>query len=254
MNLSDLKVPPENTKQITKLKVPPENTKQITKSKIDRGPLGKVAPILSLFSTVAPPSDYSPSRSGNSCYMVTVGISHYCEKARWCMDLMRADKENDFDYYESAHVPGLAALYTTALDGGVSATPIVKFADGEVVWDSTQVMDKVVPKAFEEEGGREIEEWMDEKLGSGTRCYAYYHLLGGDPELLTELATDQTSWVESKIFGLMARKGMIQPGMKKFMGIDKEAMEDSEATIRRVFDEIGEKIEEGDGDFIIGDR
>ena len=49
--------------------------------------------------------------------LITIAISHYCEKARWALD--RAG----ITYVESAHVP-LAHLVFTKAAGG-SSTPIL---------------------------------------------------------------------------------------------------------------------------------
>jgi len=192
--------------------------------------------------------------------MVTVGISHYCEKVRWTLDSLRTTESGKYqlDYYESAHVPGLAACYTTLLDEGTSATPIVRIeeeGEGRVLKDSTVIMDELSPPGFwgeRQEEGREYEEMLDSQLGSGVRCFAYYHLLGrGNDGVLAGLGGDQTSLIEQKVFGVMAERGMIQPGMKKFMGITEGGMEESRRVVRGVFEDVGERVK--GGGYIMGD-
>lgn len=134
-----------------------ENTRQVTLDKINRGPLGKIAPLIETFSTCYTPDTH--------LRMVTVGISHYCEKTRWALDL------SGLPYYEDAHPPGLSALQTTTLDPNVSATPIVRMTNGTVVKDSTTINKIVCPQLYPDDKDKAQGEYI------GLVMYILYTIL-----------------------------------------------------------------------------
>jgi hypothetical protein len=107
---------------------------------------------------------------------VTVGISHYAEKVRWGLDIKRSDPA--FDYVEDAHPPALASLFTTRLDPGCSATPIIELREGEkvsVMKDSTAILEHLCPFLYPEERLGEVREWeerLDRLLGTTSRVFA----------------------------------------------------------------------------------
>lgn len=68
---------------------------------------------------------------------------------------------------------------------------------------------------------------------------------------MSDLATRETSVVETILFRLMVNKGLIQPGMKKFMGISEESAEISSQEIESIFAEYSNKLEKSP--YIAGD-
>ena len=237
--------------------LPPENTKQVTLAKIKRGPLGKVSPLINLFSSTSPGEN-------TRLRLCTVGISHYCEKVRWGFDLLENSGEEGggFTYAEDAHPPGLSAIAVTEINSERSGTPIVTdSADGSVVYDSKNILRKYLPALYPEDGQvgdevRDFEEEMDRCLGPTARVFAYHHLLGeGNTDLLVDMATKDTSHIETFLFRQLALRGMIQPGMRRFMSVTPESCEMSRTEILRVFDSVGNRLENnGSGRYIIGDR
>lgn len=67
------------------------------------------------------------------------GISHYCEKVRWALDL------SGCEYTEDMHPPGLHLFATIpATAARASMTPVLVCPDGSVHWDSTEIISFLV--------------------------------------------------------------------------------------------------------------
>lgn len=124
--------------------------------------------------------------------LVTIGVSHYCEKARWALD--RAGLE----YREEAHAPVLH--WAAALRHGTRRTLPALLTGTEKVLDSTDILGWVDRHAGEglrlypeEPGARAeveaLEDWFDERLGPATRRFAYSSLLGDRPIMVDLMAT-----------------------------------------------------------------
>ncbi len=79
--------------------------------------------------------------------LITIPISHYCEKARW--SLQRAG----ISYLEEPHVQGLHRLYVRRAGGGVTV-PVLVTPDG-AIGESEQIL-----------------EWVDERTEPSQRLFA----------------------------------------------------------------------------------
>jgi glutathione S-transferase len=111
--------------------------------------------------------------------LITVPISHFCEKARWALDRL------GIPYQEEGHLP-LFHLTATALRRRGRTVPVLVSGAG-VFTDSTDILrylDQYAPPEArlypEGAAGREaaaLEEEYDTRLGPATRLLAYYHLL-----------------------------------------------------------------------------
>nr|ABK27061.1 unknown [Picea sitchensis] len=115
--------------------------------------------------------------------LITIGPSHFCEKARWGLD--RAG----ISYKESKHAPVFHMLYTRGLGQGTScpklvlgegknkvvlheSSDILKFADENIMSEE----DRLYPSNLEQS----VQEWdtkFNEILGPHARRFAYFYLL-----------------------------------------------------------------------------
>jgi glutathione S-transferase len=112
--------------------------------------------------------------------LITIPISHYCEKARWALD--RAG----VPYVERKYLP-LAHLLPVWRAGGGHMVPLL--VDGKTpIRDSTAILkhiDSQLPadrRLFPDDPAarqevERLEDLFDEKLGPATRRWAYSHLL-----------------------------------------------------------------------------
>ena len=112
--------------------------------------------------------------------LVTIPISHYCEKARWALD--RAG----LDYREERHVQGVHRVAAKRAGGG-STVPVLVAPEG-VFAESEEILayaDRQLPAErrlfpVDEDERREVESvsrWLDEGLGPDGRRLMYAHML-----------------------------------------------------------------------------
>src|ERR1700685_3118778 len=111
--------------------------------------------------------------------LVTIPISHYCEKARWALD--RAGIE----YVEQAHIQAIHRVATHRAGGGLTA-PVLRCAEG-VLADSTDILAwanaqspslrAIYPKNADRAAAvRRLEDYLDTHLGPQSRCWLYQQL------------------------------------------------------------------------------
>jgi glutathione S-transferase len=110
--------------------------------------------------------------------LLTIPISHYCEKARWALD--RAG----IGYVERSHVQAIHRFAVRRAGGG-STVPVLCCADG-VLADSTDILTWVdaqgqapplYPRSPDDSRTvRELERYFDTSLGPQSRCWIYQQL------------------------------------------------------------------------------
>jgi glutathione S-transferase len=115
--------------------------------------------------------------------LITIPISHYCEKARWALE--RAD----LPYKEERHVQGIHRIAAKRAGGGTTV-PVLVAPDG-VFSESEDILrwvDAKLPpeqRLFPEANGADVETLsrrFDERLGPRGRRFMYVKMLG-HPEL-----------------------------------------------------------------------
>ena len=111
--------------------------------------------------------------------LITIPISHYCEKARWALD--RAGVE----YVEQAHIQAIHRFATRRAGGGLTV-PVLLCAAGALT-DSTDILVWVdaqsqptralYPKSPDRAAVvRRLEDYFDTCLGPQSRCWMYQQL------------------------------------------------------------------------------
>src|SRR5262245_13279100 len=111
--------------------------------------------------------------------LITIAISHYCEKARWALDRL------DIEYQEEAHLP-FFHIPAVKRQRGRRSTPVLVSAAG-VFPDSTQILGyldryaspsgRLYPDDSSWREVSELEEHFDEGLGVEARRFVYHYLL-----------------------------------------------------------------------------
>jgi glutathione S-transferase len=177
--------------------------------------------------------------------LVTIGPSHYCEKARWALE--RAGIE----YVEDAHAPVLH-YGATLLRHGQRTTPLLVTPHG-TVRDSTAILrhaDKFVPEGerlfpSDPAACAEVEalvELFDRRLGPATRRLAYFYVIDDVPKL-RQLVEPGIPRAEQVLFryghaGIMA---FVRWGLR----IGSDGAKKSEARIESVFGEVESRLARG---------
>lgn len=110
--------------------------------------------------------------------LLSIPISHYCEKARWALDRL------GLPYVEERHLQVFHYLRSYSLSGGPNVPVLIDGAT--TVTDSTvilQYLDRYAPpelRLYPEQDRAAIEEWetlFDETLGIETRRWVYFHAM-----------------------------------------------------------------------------
>ncbi len=124
--------------------------------------------------------------------LITFGISHFCEKARWALDW------HGIAYEEISWAPGLHQVLAKRY--GAKATTLPILLDGEdVIQGSGAIIDWAEQRAghsarsLAAEGAPDIERRADEVLGVHVRRLAYAEMLPQSPYLATELFRNLSS-------------------------------------------------------------
>jgi glutathione S-transferase len=237
------------------MSLPPEDLKTTNPKSLQSGPLAVAAFFINAFSTVRKSRPVAPKKTKH-IRLITIGVSHYCEKVRWMLDMLEQDATSPFYYDEDAHPPAFHALFTLqASKNQASATPMVVFEekDKEVVfYKSDAILRRFMPSLYPKEIEKQVsdmESYLGQTLGSAVRCFAYYQCLSDLPNYGPALCSacahkDAVSTVECILFKAMLDKG-IDKGMMKAIEINQETAAASETAIRSIFAELSARLEDG---------
>ena len=185
--------------------------------------------------------------------LVTITLSHFCEKARWGLD--RAGVA----YREERHAPGFHALAVRRA-GGRRITPILVTEDG-VIGDSTDILLWANDHAAK---GRELypddpaarvevlalEERFDEDLGPHVRRAIYFDLLP-QRRLTLPLMTHGVPRHERILLPLLY--GKLRQVMRSSMRIDADGAKRSVERTMSVVDDVSRRLADGRR-YLAGDR
>lgn len=184
--------------------------------------------------------------------LITIGPSHYCEKARWALERVGAS------YSEDAHIPLLH--YTATARFRQRSVPILVLPHG-VLGDSTAILRHLdtwvdEPKRlFPADPGvaRDVdalEERFDRDLGPATRRWVYAWLID-DAELFVDVMKPKLSAFES--LALRAAAPVFRRGLRRGLRLSPRARTRSLERIRAVFTEVDALLEDG-RKHLAGDR
>lgn len=182
--------------------------------------------------------------------LVTIPISHYCEKARWALE--RAG----VPYVEEGHAPVLHWGATFRLH---TRTVPVLIATGTVLKDSTAILrwadarstgahlypdDPSLRREVEE-----LEDHFDKMLGPATRRWAYSFLL---PDRRRALELLGAGIPDSERKTLVALYPFISRLMKRGMNVTPAAAARSLARAQAIFVEVSARLRDGRR-YLVGD-
>lgn len=187
--------------------------------------------------------------------LITIGPSHFCEKARWALDILNDTPSNPLFFTEDAHPPLLQSISTLdASNNKVSMVPMLVFEDDDgtekIIHDSKEIVSYFCPFLYPDAHKDEIvrlETYFGSHVGATIRCYLYNLLICPDYyEPLAKMLSAQSSTIEKVLFMKLLPKGA-GSGMKKVMGINPESGARSLKVIRQVFEEVSEMLKLKDG-------
>jgi glutathione S-transferase len=253
--------------------VPLMDLKPMRASSIQSGPLGVANILVGLFSGTGvrdPPrttrtdnednDNKYPRKKMQHVRLITIAASHYCEKARWGLDLLEASSESELYYTEDGHPPAFAAFATVpASRDQASATPMIVFSDDKgqhLFCQSDIILKEFCPFLYPTEIANQISEFeldMGIRLGAAIRLYLYHRFLDPSKQYypaLTDFLCRHTSKVERILFGVMLGKG-IAKGIRNAMQISDQNAEKSKDMVRQVFAQVSDRLQKSGRDYLM---
>lgn len=178
--------------------------------------------------------------------LITIGPSHYCEKARWALDLAH------ITYREEAHLPLFHMPYVRR----VGRTVPILVHEGTVYDDSTKILalaDAAKPGLLYDAEGKALvlEEMFDERLGPPVRRFAYCYL------------APRSDWMRAA-FGPHAKGGeatFLRVGapalgfvMQKIFRVSERAAVRCTELLITVFDDVARMLESNATGYLVGNE
>jgi glutathione S-transferase len=185
--------------------------------------------------------------------LITIPISHYCEKARWALD--RAG----IAYAERPHLQVLHWI-PVARAGGKKTAPVLVWGD-RVFADSADIVEEASAHAppdralFPDDPAaaaevRALQRDFDEVLGPEGRRWMYFNLRGRRDIAITYACTGVPAWQR---LGLPLVYPLAARIIDRYLDISPVSAERSEVAVRAVFDGVAERL--GDGrPYLCGER
>jgi glutathione S-transferase len=187
------------------------------------------------------------------CVLITIPISHYCEKARWALD--RAGIE----YEERAHLQMLHWVAVKRAGGGRTAPVLV--CGGRVMPDSTDILLFADERADPErriypddpalaEDVRALELDFDARLGPEGRRWMYDAMRDRRDLALKYAPTGVPAWQRRSLPLAMP---VVSRVIDRYLDITPETAARSLDEVRATFDAVGDRLADGRR-YLVGDR
>lgn len=184
--------------------------------------------------------------------LITIPISHYCEKVRWALDKLQ------FAYVEEPHMPPFHRLATTPV-GGKSVPVLV--AETDAFTDSSNILkylDEISPnnaKLYPTDSAlcqqvEELEELFDEQLGVATRLWGYSHTMN-QPKLIQSVWTKGVPFLERALFPVVFPP--MRSVTQRIYNINTETVPTATTQIKNIFAQVSKLLADG-RTYLIGDK
>jgi glutathione S-transferase len=184
--------------------------------------------------------------------LITIPMSHYCEKARWGLDWA------GLEWTESAHLQVFHYRAVRQYDANGMVPVLV---DGEeAVADSTNILlhlDKALPEARKlypddlREEIQQLEEGFDEELGIETRRWVYYHWMPLPSRDVLKIAGQGIPGWQRLMAPFMFP--MMRRFLAKHLSISDDNVQTGMALVHKHFDAVAKRLIDGRA-FICGDQ
>lgn len=184
-------------------------------------------------------------RVGDENVLITIPISHFCEKARWGLE--RAGVA----YRERAHLQ-LFHRFAVARAGGGRTAPVLVW-EGRVLADSADILEAVSAQApsglglfpDDPQGAadvRALQGDFDERLGPEGRRWMY-HEMRGRGDLAREYGCTGVPGWQRRLLPLFYP--VAARAIDRFLDVTPETAAQAEGVVRETFDEVAKRL--GDG-------
>ena len=171
--------------------------------------------------------------------LLTIPISHYCEKARWALD--RAG----LDYREERHVQGVHQVVSKRA-GGRGTLPVLLCEDG-VLAESEDIVRWAAPDLFPAPGPAlddvlAFSRWLDAGLGPDGRRWIYAQMLRDRPLMLRVNNQGVPVWENAFLRGLFPLAALFVRGK---LGVSAGTIDADGPRVRHAFDAVAARLADG---------
>jgi len=188
-----------------------------------------------------------------SARLITIPISHFCEKARWALE--RAGVA----YVERPHLQ-LVHIFAARLAGGGRTVPVFVTGEGEVIADSTDIMrwadgrlapeHRLYPDGELGAQAAALESELDEGLGPDGRLWVYHQTLPEIDRLRPWALAGLPRW-EQLVF--RASGPLVGVAVSRYLGVDDASSAAALRSAEAAFDDVAQRLADGRR-FLLGDR
>jgi glutathione S-transferase len=177
--------------------------------------------------------------------LITIPISHFCEKARWGLD------RTGIPYRERAHLQVFHRFAVKRAGGGTTAPVFVW--DGRVLADSTDILEavsawapaglKLFPDDPQAAGDvRALERDFDERLGPEGRRWMYFEMRGRGDLAREYGCTGVPGWQRSALPFVYPVAARI---IDRVLDVTPETAARAEGIVQATFDEVAGRLDDG---------
>jgi glutathione S-transferase len=185
--------------------------------------------------------------------LITIPISHFCEKARWALDRAQVP------YTEERHLQAIHVAYALRA-GGRRTVPVLVSAGGEVLPESAAIMRwadgrqepaaRLYPDGPQGAEAARIEAWLDAGLGPDARLWMYESTLPVMDELAPWILAGTPRWERR---ALRAGSWALDPFIRRYLGVSAQNASAALERVDAVFDQVARLL--GDGrPYLCGER
>ena len=185
-----------------------------------------------------------------SLRLITIPLSHYCDKARWALE------RSGQPYTEEAHVQIFHYVATLRARAGLFVPALIH--EGFAIRGSASIArwadahrasgTPTLYPASQREAIERLEDRLDTELGVPSRLLMYHHAFGERDRLLPYIFTGVPAyqrWLTPKVFGLA------ETYLRRRLGVTHATARDARDQCFRVLDEV-ERMR-GGKPFLLGD-
>ena len=182
--------------------------------------------------------------------LLTIPISHFCEKARWALE--RAG----LDYREEPHLQGIHRVVARRAGGGttvpVLVTPRAVLAESEAILRHADAQLPEERRLFPADAPdvEELSRRLDAGLGPDARRIVYAYALPHKRLLLRFNNVGVPRWEDRAMRALWP---LVTSYARRDLAIRDTTVDDDAPKVRRVFDEIAGRLADG-RPYLCGDR
>jgi glutathione S-transferase len=194
-----------------------------------------------------------PAMGKSNRVLITVPISHYCEKARWALD--RAGIE----YRESAHLQIFHWVAVRRAGGGKTAPVLVcgdrVFAESAAILDEADALASPDARLFPDDpaaaaDARRLQADFDARLGPHGRRWMYDSLRGRRDLAIAYACAGVPTW-QRRVFPYVFPAAMRV--IDRYLEITPASTAESLAVVHAVFDEVAVRLSD-ERPYLCGER